>query len=1012
MKRKLTQQLFALLICLGAMQGAWATHYSVTTLNGSAPGSLTWAITQVDSNHTSTISNPDVIDICTGGSTGLNGLPIHSCVFNCPKDMSLTIAGIYFTLGGRSLAGIRVTFNNAVFDGNSGSAFGSAFMGSSNACYIFNNCLFSNNDALYQSGAIFMNGDSAFINGCTFYNNSTTNNGGQGGAAVYNNGGYISLSNCTFVNNTSVTLVSGTGGGAVVNDGNMDVVNCTFYGNHAASDGGALCSKASAGFCNLTNCIFVGNTADSAGSNLWGAFASNGGYNLFQDTTGAAIGSVTTGNIYTAVTSAVLDTVLRNNGDYQLTLALKAGGPAVNAGTVSGAPATDQRGYGRNGAPDMGAFEYQGVNGCAGFSTVINPVVGQCAPDTFTLSSVTTGGTMIADANWFDGTNYFCATQIRVFSSGTYTYTTTDTNNCTAKDSIVISVRQPSTSNINATICTGETFTVGTHVYNSTGNTTDTLIGASSHGCDSIVILNLTVNPVPTISISRSLYGPDVTVPYVQAFGASSNSTYDINNLPQNAFDHDTAIFGWGANSGNANDYLQYDYGAGNARVLTSYGIYLSAQQMGGWGSLQYSPAHWTFQGTNDTTWHTLDSIHGNALKLDTLYTYNFTNTTAYRKYRINITATGSGNYPHITEFYLAGADSVEPVSNITADSYYGGNPPEAAFDDDTTVNGWANAGNNLPAWLQYDFGSGNRTVVNAYTIYNSCGMVGGWCNASYNPVSWKFEGSNDTVWTLLDTIANGHIVIGSRSVFPISNTTAYQKYRITITYTTDGSYARITEMEFLQSESPCGGSVFAANVNNTSPAAKLQWKVNGTNAGTGVSIQTFGTLHAGDSVSCVLTDSNACQRVITLRSNSLVYVTGSSDTASLTVCKDSIVINGIRVSQSGTYRDTVVNRHGCDSINTYILTVHNCGSNGINEIGDLGFKLVPNPNNGLFTLEFGDNADRDIQILNLLGTVVREFESRLQQVQVDLSSQAAGLYIISVKQNGQQKQVRFVIDK
>ncbi|MDV7396971.1 hypothetical protein RZS08_36570, partial [Arthrospira platensis SPKY1] len=45
--------------------------------------------------------------------------------------------------------------------------------------------------------------------------------------------------------------------------------------------------------------------------------------------------------------------------------------------------------------------------------------------------------------------------------------------------------------NLEETICEGESFTVGSSVYDQTGNYTDNFI--SSDGCDSIVNLNLTV---------------------------------------------------------------------------------------------------------------------------------------------------------------------------------------------------------------------------------------------------------------------------------------------------------------------------------------------------------------------------------------------------------------------------------------------------------------------------------------------------------------------------------------
>ena len=52
---------------------------------------------------------------------------------------------------------------------------------------------------------------------------------------------------------------------------------------------------------------------------------------------------------------------LADNGGFTSTCALQAGSPAINAGTGEGAPSTDQRGYGRVGAPDIGAYESGGT---------------------------------------------------------------------------------------------------------------------------------------------------------------------------------------------------------------------------------------------------------------------------------------------------------------------------------------------------------------------------------------------------------------------------------------------------------------------------------------------------------------------------------------------------------------------------------------------------------------------------------------------------------------------------
>jgi hypothetical protein len=51
---------------------------------------------------------------------------------------------------------------------------------------------------------------------------------------------------------------------------------------------------------------------------------------------------------------------LANNGGITLTHALQAGSPAIDRGDPA-APPKDQRGYGRVGVPDVGAFEFDGV---------------------------------------------------------------------------------------------------------------------------------------------------------------------------------------------------------------------------------------------------------------------------------------------------------------------------------------------------------------------------------------------------------------------------------------------------------------------------------------------------------------------------------------------------------------------------------------------------------------------------------------------------------------------------
>ena len=64
---------------------------------------------------------------------------------------------------------------------------------------------------------------------------------------------------------------------------------------------------------------------------------------------------------------------------------------------------------------------------------------------------------------------------------------------CDSLAILVLTVLQPATSSITASIYSPATYTLGTHVYSVSGIYRDTLPNAAANGCDSIVTLNLTV---------------------------------------------------------------------------------------------------------------------------------------------------------------------------------------------------------------------------------------------------------------------------------------------------------------------------------------------------------------------------------------------------------------------------------------------------------------------------------------------------------------------------------------
>jgi hypothetical protein len=98
--------------------------------------------------------------------------------------------------------------------------------------------------------------------------------------------------------------------------------------------------------------------------------------------------------------------------------------------------------------------------------------------------------------------------------------------------------------------------------------------------------------------------------------------------------------------------WLQYDFGANNAQVVKRYtvteAITIPARD----------PKDWQFQGSQDgSNWTTLDTQSGQSFAYTyQQLTFNLSNTTAYRYYRINVTANnGDPTFLHIGELGLWG---------------------------------------------------------------------------------------------------------------------------------------------------------------------------------------------------------------------------------------------------------------------------------------------------------------------------------------------------------------------
>jgi hypothetical protein len=259
--------------------------------------------------------------------------------------------GVYGARGATALTNCTVSGNSALGLGQGGGGGGLAFLANTTT---LTNCTISGNSSLgtYGSGGGLQPayGTTALTN-CTISGNSAPYNGG--GLANY--GDSTSLMNCTISGNSSSLF----GGGLGANSGTTALTNCTVSGNSAGFGGGVYNRSSSAGGVAVGNTIVAGNTASTSGPDAVGTITSLG-HNLIGATDGSTgwVGSDRTGTA-----AAPLIPLLAPPGNYggpTQTMPLLPGSPAIDAGSSTAAPALDQRGQGRVGAVDIGAFESQG----------------------------------------------------------------------------------------------------------------------------------------------------------------------------------------------------------------------------------------------------------------------------------------------------------------------------------------------------------------------------------------------------------------------------------------------------------------------------------------------------------------------------------------------------------------------------------------------------------------------------------------------------------------------------
>lgn len=136
----------------------------------------------------------------------------------------------------------------------------------------------------------------------------------------------------------------------------------------------------------------------------------------------------------------------------------------------------------------------------------------------------------------------------------------------------------------------------------------------------------------------------------------ASSSQYDATWAPWKAFNRilTRTAGSWFTQNTVTTGWVRYDFGAGNEKAITHYSIVGIATDAS--SDAAVAAKNWNFEGSNDgTNWTTLHSVtNAPAWGQGEKRYYTTTNTTAYRYYRVNITANqGSTEYTGLTGLEL-----------------------------------------------------------------------------------------------------------------------------------------------------------------------------------------------------------------------------------------------------------------------------------------------------------------------------------------------------------------------
>jgi predicted outer membrane repeat protein len=290
----------------------------------------------VCNNGTTTATNSLFSDNVAGSHGGAIGNYSTLSVTNSKflNNRSNINGGAIDSVGSLTVAGSTFAGNAAGFRGGGINAFVGALLNISTSSFL------TNSAGLY-GGGVSSDGVTTSIASSTFSANSSNN---HGGGIEMSGDKSLTLTNTTLTDNTAVTEGGGLYWTASGPPGPLTIVNSTIADNVAGTTGGSIYTGNTGG---NNTAITVKNSIVSGGSpgNCSGTVQSSG-FNLESANTCGFGGAGDKPNV-----AANLGPLLKNAGNTMTRLPLP-GSQAIDGGTNTGCPATDQQGLARPGDGD------------------------------------------------------------------------------------------------------------------------------------------------------------------------------------------------------------------------------------------------------------------------------------------------------------------------------------------------------------------------------------------------------------------------------------------------------------------------------------------------------------------------------------------------------------------------------------------------------------------------------------------------------------------------------------